>query len=358
MSPSKHSPPRTLVAVLNWGLGHATRCIPLIQELLSQGHEVLLASDGRAGLLLCKEFPQLPYFELPPYNVYYRTSNMFWNIAWQLPKIARAIYREHRAINRLIRQERIDFLISDNRYGCWSKAVRSIFMTHQINIRIPFGPLQRLVAWCNRRAIALFDELWIPDVAECPGLGGALSHGNLPSKTVYLGPLSRFEPMELSIQYDLIVVLSGPEPQRTYFEEKVLEQALNCSLQILVVQGRTEREERRRLNERLELVSYLTATELNRAICQSRLVISRPGYSTILDLVALGKPAVLVPTPGQTEQEYLAEELERAALFHCVAQSVFDLEKAVARSAAYPGFGREWQAKKSLRQAIERLAAG
>ncbi|MBK7872558.1 MAG: hypothetical protein IPJ74_18690 [Saprospiraceae bacterium] len=128
---------RILVAPLDWGLGHATRCIPIVQELLDQDAEVLLATNGGAFELLRKEFPTLIVEKLPAYNIRYANGNMYWNVGIQLPKIIKAIVSEYYTLKKLIHQYQIDAIISDNRYGCFSKKVKCIFITHQINILIP-----------------------------------------------------------------------------------------------------------------------------------------------------------------------------------------------------------------------------
>ncbi|MEM9920860.1 MAG: glycosyltransferase [Bacteroidota bacterium] len=348
---------RVLVAVLNWGLGHATRCMPIINALLSQGAEVHLASDGRAGRLLCQEFPTLPYYELPAYNIHYKTANMLWNIGWQMPRIARTVYKEYKVIRRLAAHKRFDLLISDNRFGCRIPGVRNVFMTHQVNIQIPIRLLEWIVGKFNRAFIQPFDVLWIPDVAALPGLAGRLSHGGVPSKAVYLGPLSRFVPIDCEPRYDIIAILSGPEPQRSFFEEKILSQAVESDYRMLVVKGQTELEEHYFLTEKVELVSYLNAKALNEAIARSRLVLSRPGYSTVMDLSVLGKKAILVPTPGQTEQEYLAEELQRAGLFFRMTQADFHLEEAVRQAKRFSGFRMPLGEAGALKKAVQALLA-
>lgn len=347
-----------MVTPLNWGLGHATRCIPIIDELLAQGQEVLLASDGRAGLLLQKEYPTLPYFELPSYQIRYPGSNMIWNMAWQLPRMMRAIRREAQVIRQLQEEEKIDIIISDNRFGCYSQKAHCVYMTHQLNIRIPLAPLQWMVNQIHRSFIRQFDECWIPDTEKTPGLGGDLSHGQRPPKTTYLGPLSRFERMNASIKYDLLIVLSGPEPQRTHLQELLLEQLTETKMQVLLVSGQPEREEHYFWNEQIEVVSFMTSKDLNKAIASSRLVICRSGYSSILDLAKMQQKAILIPTPGQTEQLYLAEQLRLSGRCYSDLQSRFELGRALEKAATYTGFeaitSDAFQLEKAIKAVIKK----
>jgi UDP:flavonoid glycosyltransferase YjiC (YdhE family) len=171
----KHSK-RILIAPLNWGLGHATRCIPIINELLHQNCEVLLASDGRALNLLKKEFPTLPHFKLPSYDIHYPTKSMILNLAYQGPKIIQTIWQEKKVIEKLIETEQIDIILSDNRFVFYSKKIKSIFITHQINIKTPISFFDQFIAIINHYLIKKFDECWIPDFENNPNLAGSLAH--------------------------------------------------------------------------------------------------------------------------------------------------------------------------------------
>lgn len=319
---------RILVAPLNWGLGHATRCIPIIRALLAQGAEVLLASDGRALDLLRQEFPELKSFALPPYNIHYKWPSMMINMALQLPKLARAIYREHRAIQKLAKAQALDLIISDNRFGCFHDSVPSIFMTHQLNIITPDRLSSLMVNGINHFMIRRFHECWVPDYEGATNLAGRLSERVKGLSLRYLGPLSRmqFQARE-NFQYDLIAILSGPEPQRTYFEETIVKQLLRLPYRVLIVQGRSEQRAQRQLSSTIDCISFLTATELNQAILDSEVVLARTGYSTLMDLEVLAKKAILVPTPGQTEQAYLGKRWRSREGFAIVNQDQLNIKQ-------------------------------
>jgi uncharacterized protein (TIGR00661 family) len=328
--------PRILISPLNWGLGHATRCIPIIDTLIELGAEVFLASDGRALALLEKEYPDLVAFPLPGYNVRYEGTGMIWNVAKQLPKISRAILAERKAINKIVKKEKIEIIISDNRYGCRNKQTKNIFITHQINIAIPNRRLEIITNKINYHFINLFDECWIPDFEGTQSLAGKLSETK--ADHLYIGPLSRFEFKESKKEYDLIAVLSGPEPQRSILEEKIIGQLKNLDIKTLIVQGKTEKKEEVDITKNIRMVSFLTSRDLNAAILKSDIVLARSGYSTIMDLAALRKKAILIPTPGQTEQEYLAERLSAKQLFYHQKQEDFDLKSALKESEKFLGF--------------------
>lgn len=324
---------RILVTPLNWGLGHATRCMPIIDQMLKMGHEVILASDGRSLALLNAEYPNLKCFRLPAYDIRYDGRGMIWTIGRQLPKISKAVFLERKAVSQIVNAEKIDVIISDNRYGCRNRRTKNIFITHQINISIPNRVLEIVTNKINHQFIRRFDECWVPDIAGPDSLAGKLSESELDIQ--YIGPLSRFQKYNCPIEYDLIAVLSGPEPQRTKLEEIIIEQVLQSSLRVLIVQGKTEAIEDRQLSKSVRMVSFMKAKALNEAILKSRLVLARSGYSTIMDLAVLGKQAILVPTPGQTEQEYLSDRLMKAGFFYSQNQNELNLEKAMEFSPSY-----------------------
>lgn len=343
---------RILVAPLNWGLGHATRCIPIIRELHRQGAEIILASDSQALDLLKNEFPNLTAVEMPAYNITYRTGSMVWNIAGQLPKILWAVWREHRFTQKLITQLRLDGIISDNRYGCFTKKIPCIFLTHQLNIRTPCNALSQVVNFFNRRFIEKFDACWVPDVPGEPNLSGELSHRVFQEKIRYVGALSRMRFFETAKKYDVVAVLSGPEPQRTYLERAIVEQAARLPQRFLIVQGKPGEQERFFIKKNVEVVPFMASDELNEAILSSHFFIGRSGYSTIMDLARLGIPALLIPTPGQTEQEYLAEKFQEVGIFLLQNQAELDMMKALTELPGFSGLRGDFFNEKLMENAV------
>jgi len=335
-------PRRILVAPLDWGLGHATRCIPLIQGLLDWGQEVWMASSGGSIKLLKEEFPGLPALELTGYGIRYpKAGSLALSVLQQTPNLLRSIQREHRQLNEIIKKHKPDAVISDNRFGLWNTAIPTVFITHQVHIQPPrnfrwaAGPVNML----NRYFMSRFDECWIPDSATGSGLAGRLSHpGTHSTKTYYLGPLSRFRPLVSSGHpplYDLCVILSGPEPQRSQWEESLVTPLKESGKKVLVVRGLPGAPPVSMNDGKMKVVSSLSSDSLQQAIQSSEMLISRAGYSSIMDYVALGKDAILVPTPGQTEQEYLADEFKKKKIFYSVAQKNFNLSEALQASRNY-----------------------
>jgi uncharacterized protein (TIGR00661 family) len=327
---------KVIVAPLHWGLGHATRCIPIIQALLQQGAEVIIASDGGALKLLQREFPDLETIELPEYNIRYPFQNMILGMMTQLPKIVRGAFLEYLFLSNYLKNNKIDIIISDNRFGFFNKKVKTVFITHQIRIIMPFKWFENVIHHLNTRLIQNFEACWIPDFEEKPNLSGKLSHnvtntGSIHLKTSYIAPLSRMRLLERPKQYQATFILSGPEPQRTIFENIILIQLKNIKQKFCLIRGIVSEEKADlNTNSAIEIHNYLTSNDLNEKIAASHFVICRSGYSSIMDLWAAGAQAVLIPTPGQTEQIYLADYLCEQNLFYKQRQTSFNLAEAIS----------------------------
>jgi uncharacterized protein (TIGR00661 family) len=349
---------RILVAPLDWGLGHATRCIPIIRELLNAGFEVFIAADGKIKILLLREFPYVSFVPLKGYDIKYsRTkAGLCVKIFFQIPAIIAAIRHEKRWLREIIREYQIDLVLSDNRYGLHHDYIPSIFITHQLRIQTPlFEPLLQRI---NYRFINRFRECWIPDDEVKPGLAGNLSHPlkkpAIPLK--YLGPLSRFQYMEdVAEEKHLLILLSGPEPQRTILEIKLIEQLEQYTLPVFFVRGLPEEEQPMALGPNIKVINHLPAKELEEIILQSSLIVARCGYSTVMDILRLQKKSILIPTPGQTEQEYLAKHLTHSHLACCMPQKEFVLKQSLETAKSFPY--RTYSCNDdSLKKAVRQLA--
>ncbi|MBW6483678.1 MAG: glycosyltransferase [Vicingaceae bacterium] len=331
-----------MVCPLDWGLGHAARCIPIINTLIELGHEVIIAADNAPLNFLKTTFPQLQLVQLPGYTIRYITNGcMNFKILLQLPGFLKSIKKEHQLLITIIKENDIDLVISDNRYGCWSEKVASVFITHQLSIQAPFG--KKWLNKMNHHFIQKFNECWIPDIESETNLSGNLSHikkrNVLP--TFFIGSLSRFSGKMLSSEqkYDAFVIISGPEPQRTVFENLVAKQAEKTALKLVLVRGLPSENKIPTYlhSENLEVHNHLPTELFLEKIEQSNLVISRSGYSTIMDLAVLGKKAVLIPTPGQTEQEYLATYHFEKQHYFTQTQQEFNLEEAIENAIYFTG---------------------
>lgn len=329
---------RILVAPLHWGIGHATRCIPIINALINEGFEPIIASDGQALELLKKEFKGAIFIELPAYNVRYSRSKtgFKWLMLWQLPKIKKAIKKERKVIKKIIHEYAIDGIISDNRMGVYSKSKPSVFITHQLNVLS--GKTTKLSTFFHDTYLKEFNECWIPDFENEPNLSGKLGHdfNNKGLKVKYIGALSRLNTLDIKPKDDIMVLLSGPEPQRTLLEEKLLSEFSNYKGHITFVRGKIEAKQTVRKEQPFTIYNFMQTDELQHALNNCNLVISRSGYTTIMDLAKLGKRAFFIPTPGQFEQEYLAKYLDDKGFVASCAQKDFCL-KELDRIEDYSG---------------------
>ena len=336
-----------LVSPLDWGLGHASRCIPIINQLLKAGHKVTLAGSGRSLILLQKEFPSLESLDLRSFSPTFSSSgNTIIHLILLLPDFIRSIYREHRELKDLISRNHFDVILSDNRYGLWNKKVQSILITHQVMIKTPswLRFAEYLIYRISRLMIGYFDECWIPDYKESPGLSGDLSHKYpKPGNARFIGPLSRFQQEENSFEKipgdeKITAIISGPEPQRGIFEDILTKQLAAANQQSTIITGKPESEITIVTNGNLTIAPHLSVREMSSVINSSSLVICRSGYSSIMDLQALGAKALFVPTPGQTEQIYLAELHQKSGTALWQAQEALNLEVDIGKAMEYAGF--------------------
>lgn len=314
LNSTKNRRKKIIVAPLDWGLGHATRCIPIIRYLIQCDCDVVIISSGRSLSLLQNEFPQLNTYHVPAYNIeYQRSGNFILKIGLQLFKIFSGIGREHRELRRIARIEQPDFIISDNRYGMYHRHIPCAIISHQLMIKIPgFGFMEPVVKrWLYYRH-SKFNALWVPDMENEPSLAGDLSHKGIQhTNTKYLGLLTRFNKVRQHAVSagNVLVIISGPEPQRTLFEDMILQQAAVLPHQFIVVSGKSEIREQQQIAPHIALLSHCTGDALFALAEEAEIIISRGGYSTLMDLSQLNKKCIFIPTPGQTEQEYLVRQL-------------------------------------------------
>lgn len=351
---SKH----ILVAVLDWGLGHATRCIPLINLLIKQGHRVSIAGSSSSLGLLKNEFPQLEVHTLTPYNVTYsKNSSLAMTMLWQLPRLLKVIKQEHHELDALIVKHKIQLVISDNRYGCWSHKVPSALITHQLNLIFPswLSLADKFVNKNLQKKINRFDACWVPDFPDRTITGRLSEYGN--PKVSFVGMLSRFKQVQdvEVVSGRIVCLISGPETQRQVFEELMKKELEKLNQEVILVRG-LPASNRKAISNKLTLIDHLASEELNKLVQSADVVICRSGYSTIMDLQALAKKKVIViPTPGQTEQEYLALRLEEQRIAVVQSQESINMTQALADVKTRSGFETIPSQANLLAEAIDLL---
>ncbi|SHE84080.1 conserved hypothetical protein [Flavobacterium fontis] len=317
-----------LVAPLNWGLGHATRCIPIIRQLLAEGFQPIIASDGAALALLQREFPALVHLELPSYHIAYAKNpkNFKWKLLKNSPKTIAAIFEEKKLVRQWIAEYQLAGIISDNRLGVYSKKIPSVIITHQLTVLS--GKTTWISSGLHRFFIQKFQECWVPDWGGAINLSGKLGHPEkLPITTRYIGVLSRLVKKEVPETIDYVILLSGPEPQRSLLEEKLRHEMQQIKGEIVLIRGVVESSIKKTVEPPFTIYNYLTSEGLSDILNSAKIVICRSGYTTIMDLAKLDKKAFFIPTPGQFEQEYLAKRLHRDGKIPQCSQKDFRHEK-------------------------------
>ncbi|MFW6369725.1 MAG: glycosyltransferase [Bacteroidota bacterium] len=334
-----------LLSPLNWGAGHATRDIPVINMLLEKGCRVFVACSGELQNILSSEIEGITFVRLPEMHIKYNRRMPLWlKLLIQIPSFIKVVYAEYRAVKKLVSQYSLDAIISDNRYGVRHKSVCSVIITHQLHIETPgmLSPFSYLANRINRFFISGFDMCWIPDEAPPNHLSGKLSnpeHIKIPFQ--YTGILSRFTAFPQKEERQVLVMVSGPEPQRTVFRELVFNQALKTTGRVIIVASNATTRIVKHAVGRIEIINSPKQDQLNKLILQSKYIVARAGYSSIMELVSLKKQAILVPTPGQPEQEYLARWMTKYGFVH-IPQHELNLDEDILRIRSYLPEKEQW----------------
>ena len=347
---NKNSQPKVLISALDWGLGHATRIIPIIKYFKKRQWEVALASSSEAYHLLKSTFPELLIFELPSYKASYKHKFMMLNIFQQLPRMQRAIKDENQKVKEIIQEFKADLIISDNRYGVYHSDIPSVFISHQLQILPPnsLSITEPAILKLHKKMMLPFDQIWVPDFQNEVNLGGRLSHPKkIDNNTIYIGPLSRFsQENNTSIKdtplrdINILAWISGPEPERENLEEILLNQLQSINGNHVLLKGLPSENSKTQFGN-IMVYSHLHDKELLALMPNVDLIICRSGYSSIMDVFYLQKKAVFVATPRQTEQVYLAEKLLEEKKFYSQKQSEVNVQEMLNNYNKYSGFERK-----------------
>jgi UDP-N-acetylglucosamine transferase subunit ALG13 len=339
-----------LISPLDWGLGHATRCIPIIAALQELGYRVTIATDGPHEIILREAFPGLTFLTLKGYGIRYSKSANGFAIKMliQVPRILYNIFREFLWCRKTNRLHQFDLIISDNRLGFFHFKTTSIFITHQLNLQTPFAWTTRLLQWMQYTWFQLFFTMvWVPDMEGVQNLSGILGNPTRkPSTPIwYMNILSRLKD-QMSIRSANQVVdqaapllflgiVSGPEPQRSIFQEILWKEGNQMNQPFQIVAGTANQPKNQAVSANGSIVPHLSGPELAKAIENATYIISRGGYTSLMELIPFGKKLILVPTPGQTEQEYLAKRWQEKGWAIAYDQTDFNLATALEKAAAF-----------------------
>ncbi len=329
-----------IIAPLDWGLGHATRCIPIITALQELGFRVTIATDGPHEIILREAFPTLTFLKLKGYNIRYskKAGGFALKMLIQVPRILYNILREFCWLYKTNRHHQFDLIISDNRLGFFHLKTPSIFITHQLNLQTPFKWSTRLLQWMQYVWFHFFYTMvWVPDMAGNQNLSGILGNPVLKPKVPlwYMNCLSRLkdfavDPIKTPQPTLLFLgIVSGPEPQRTIFQEILWNEGLQLQQPFQIIAGTAHHPLNRVTSEKGSILPHLGGPDLAKAIQNATYIISRGGYTSLMELIPFGKKLILVPTPGQTEQEYLAKRWQENGWAIAYDQTVFNLNTAI-----------------------------
>jgi UDP-N-acetylglucosamine transferase subunit ALG13 len=354
--------PNILIAPLDWGLGHTTRCIPIIHMLIQNNCNVFVACNGQINALLHNEFPQIHYVDLKGYDIQYSKNSWTFpiKIGKQIPKILSTIQYENERLKEIVKEHNVHGIISDNRYGFYHKSIPSVFITHQLRIQTPFGKIgDDFLQKINYKYINKFWQCWVPDNENDLNFAGKLSHpATKPAAPVkYIGILSRFKSYPVSPSHHLLILLSGPEPQRTLFEHTIITELNSYRGKVVLVRGLPNESKKLVLGANVGVHNHLSSIELNQKIREAWIVVARCGYSTVMDLAVLKKKSILVATPGQTEQEYLAKHLMKKNFALCIDQKKFRLKNALELSGNFNYQFQDFSSENCLKGAVDEFIA-
>lgn len=347
-------PGKVFYAVLNMGLGHATRSLPLIKEFINRKWQILIGSNGRSLEFLKKELPSVNFVETPDYGISYSQGNfLLLKLTLQIPKLLKKIKEEKEVCNQIVKDYVPDLIVSDHCYGMYHSQIPSYFISHQIYFALP-DSLQLFSPIASKFNLSFHQQcskVIIPDLVEGDQglLSGKLSR--LPErkeKYIFSGILSSINKTSADNKFDFLFSISGPEPQRTIFEKIILKQIEKIPGKKIVVLGKSE--ENKPIIERddLKVYTHLPRVEMEKLFNQADFIITRPGYSTVMELVELGKKALFIPTPGQTEQEYLARRMKEKGWFYFVDQNKIDLLENIKLAKSYSGLAKANSTKNTV----------
>lgn len=318
--------PKVIIAPLDWGLGHATRCVPIIQYFIKKKWNVHLVSGPSNDAFLRAYFPELAVTEIPGYDVHYSSKNIKLSLISQIPKIQKAIKDENKWLQKHLKLETYDLIVSDNRYGLYSDLIPSVILTHQLQLKTPIG-FHAQASKMIKKFLIKFDEIWIPDDPNLKLSGELGNNFGKELKTRFIGILSRFKKKKTEdlSPFEWVGVVSGPENQRSIFQDQLTKLFIESNKKCLIICGQPHLDFHRK-EKNLELISHANDELFQNYVSSALEVFSRSGYSSMMDYLTLKVHATLIPTPGQSEQEYLAQYFYSKNWMNTLSQNMLCLE--------------------------------
>lgn len=337
------------ISPIDWGLGHATRCITLIKAFEKLGYQVYIATEGYHEAILKEAAPQATFLQLRGYRIQYAKWGFILPLILliQLPQIIYSILYEHWWLKKKQKEFQFDIIISDNRFGFYHKSVPSVFITHQLNLQMHFEILTRLFQKLQYAWLKKFKACWIPDIESENNLSGILANPlNKPSIPLwYMGCLSRLIENDIAQNTSsdnkeivFLGIVSGPEPQRSLLENLLWNAGNTLNIPFVVIAGTPSNKEPNKIikkNKNAIVYAHLKAEDLVKEINRAQFIICRGGYTTLMELIPFQKKLIFIPTPGQTEQMYLGKLWQEKNWAMCYSQENFNLKLALHEASSF-----------------------
>jgi uncharacterized protein (TIGR00661 family) len=346
MATKDSSSKNVFIAPLNWGLGHATRNLPLIRKFMANNYKIYIAASGRSKELLMKEVPDCIFIDYPEYPIKYPRSRFFVTRFMLIifPQMLIAMWKEKKKLIKLNEQYHFDLIISDNRFSLALKGVPSYLISHQLRYKLPW-PIRKmewLPEFFNYLHFRKYDKIIIPDSNERQSLTGELSHNlrYIPNDKLFYAGILADLPEENNTEeqtIDYFIIVSGPEPQRTKLENIIFQQVGNLKGKIIVALGIPEKNYKIRMGDAV-FHTYMSRQEISYYLRKARFIISRPGYTTVMEMIELKKRGLFIPTPGQIEQEYLAAYFMENGWCYAASQYGLNILESERIAQKYSGF--------------------
>ena len=345
---------KVIYGICSWGLGHATRSLPVMRKLIDENNDLTIISNGRSLDLLRSELGEnIEYIDIPDYPMllsensrqFMAKSMIYW------PLFIRKMQSGLSQLTKMLKTRKCDLIISDGRYDIYSKKIPSFFISHQMRIMNPLRikMLETGSEIFNLFFFKRFKGVIVPDYKD-DSLSGELSHNlkKIDEKKInYVGILSDFKKKKTKKDIDYLISISGPEPQRSILEGKLAPQVQDLDGNIVMTLGKVEKHSEIK-KKNITTYSFLTKEKREGLLNRAKIVISRSGYSTIMDLGIINTKALLIPTPGQIEQEYLSEYHNKIGTFYSVNQSEVNLKKDIEFAKKTTGIKRNCDVNKTV----------
>ncbi|MEK6968538.1 MAG: glycosyltransferase [Nanoarchaeota archaeon] len=344
--------------ISNYGLGHATRMLPVIMKLIEQGEKVTIVAKGNSLLMLKNELGDASNYELMQYEVPLKFSDKGFSMFETLkagPSFISLISSQKKWLENFSAKEKIDRVIADGEIGYHLKNKKSFFVNNQLRL-LPGSLLGDGTELLTDVFSKGFEKVIVPD-DENGTLGGLLTSKTRfydKKRLAYVGILSSIRKKNVVRNVDYFISISGPGISKEVFTRQVMEQLHLLKGKVVVALGRPDLKEIASKGN-AKIYPYLNRKQQESFLNKAKLVISRSGYTTMMELAEIDKKAFFIPTLNHPEQEYLAKFQKNSGRFHYSKQDSFNFKEDIDEAKQYPGFKNVPKTKKSVEKFLEAI---